>query len=101
MFERNIPFSFHKAAHMNVQIIGLPTGSLNITLEDRIRKLLTTFEAQFGTKFEEITDREQDLRSSLANDPTKFFFYIEIPGMKTAKGRQRVRFYTVIGSGSQ
>ena len=24
LFERNIPFNFQKAAHMNVQIIGLP-----------------------------------------------------------------------------
>lgn len=88
LFERNIPFKFEKAAHMNVQIIGLPTsGNLSVTLEDRVRKLLKTFEGQFGTKFEEITDREMDLRAALGNDPTKHFFYLEIPGMKTAKGR--------------
>ena len=98
LFERNVPFKFEKAAHMNVQIVGMPSSS---SLEDRVRKLLKTFEAQFGSKFEEIVDREQDLRSSLGNDPTKHFFYLEVPGMKTARGRQRLRFYTVIGEGSR
>ncbi|TNV85145.1 hypothetical protein FGO68_gene10308 [Halteria grandinella] len=97
LFERNIPFNFQKAAHMNVQLIGLPTqGSLSLTLEDRVRKLLATSEHQFNSKFLEITDREMDLRAALGNDPTKHFFYLEIPGMKTARGRQRVRFVTTI-----
>jgi galactose-1-phosphate uridylyltransferase len=63
LFERNIPFSFHKAAHMNVQIIALPQqASLQISLEDRVRKLLRTMEGQLGAKFVEIEDRERDLR---------------------------------------
>jgi hypothetical protein len=83
LFERNIPFNFQKAAHMNVQVIGLPAAGGTLSLEDRVRKLLATFEGQFGSKFEEITD----LRGALGNDPSKHFFYLEIPGMKTAKGR--------------
>ena len=101
LFERNVPFKFQKAAHMNVQLIGLPGGDLKITIEDRVRKLLKTFEGQFGTKFEEITDREMDLRAALGNDPSKHFFYLEVPGMKTARGRQRVRFYSVIANDSR
>jgi hypothetical protein len=42
-----------------------------------------------------------DLRAALGNDPTKHFFYLEIPGMKTAKGRQRLRFFTVISNQSR
>jgi hypothetical protein len=69
---------------------------LHLSLEDRVRKLLKTFESQFNAKFVEIEDREMDLRAALAGDLTKHWFYMEIPGMKTAKGRQRVRFYCVI-----
>lgn len=84
MFERNVPFKFEKALHMNAQIIGLPSDS---TLEQRVRKLLKTFEQQQHVTFTEIEDRETDLRTALGNDPTKHFFYLEIPGMKTARGR--------------
>lgn len=41
----------------------------------------------------EIADRECDLRSELGNDPSKHFFYLQIPGLRTAKGRQKIRFY--------
>ena len=41
MFERNSPFKFEKAAHMNIQIMGLPK---DVNLEERVRKLLTTFQ---------------------------------------------------------
>ena len=42
-------------------------------------------------------DRDQDLREALGNDPTKRYFYLEFPSMiKTAKGRQKVRFFTVL-----
>ena len=37
LFERNMPFKFAKAAHMNTQVIGIPSNS---TLEERVRKLL-------------------------------------------------------------
>jgi hypothetical protein len=81
---------------MNAQLLALPASSLQLTVEDRVRKLLTAFETQFGITFSEITDREADLRSELGNDLTKHWFYLEVPGMLTAKGRQRVRFYAVI-----
>ena len=41
IFERNTPFKFQKAAHMNVQIIGLAS---DFNLEERVRKLLKTFQ---------------------------------------------------------
>ena len=40
LFERNSPFKFEKAAHMNIQIIALQS---DVNLEDRVRKLLNTF----------------------------------------------------------
>ena len=43
LFERNTPFKFSKAAHMNLQIIGLKS---DINLEERVRKLLNTFQRQ-------------------------------------------------------
>ena len=87
---------------MNVQIIALPPSpSLAVSLEDRVRKLLKTMEGQAGARFVEIEDREKDLRQELNNDITKHFFYLEIPGMKTAKGRQRLRFYSEIQSGQR
>ncbi len=43
LFERNSPFKFEKAAHMNTQIIALPQ---DLNLEDRVRKLLNTFQGQ-------------------------------------------------------
>jgi len=95
VFERNVPFSFSKAAHMNLQIIGLQAGAL----EERVRKLLKTMEGQ--ARFFEIEDRERDLRQELSNDPSKHFFYLEIPGMKTAKGRQRLRFFSEIQAGQR
>jgi len=48
----------------------------------------------------EITDREADLSSELLNDPEKHFFYLEVPGLKTAKGRMKTRFYCEIGARS-
>jgi hypothetical protein len=46
VFERNVPFSFSKAAHMNLQIIGLgSSGSVSGGLEERVRKLLKTMES--------------------------------------------------------
>ena len=41
IFERNSPFKFEKAAHMNLQVLGLPQ---DVKLEDRVRKLIDTFE---------------------------------------------------------
>ena len=41
LFERNTPFKFQKAAHMNLQIIGLAS---DFNLEERVRKLLKTFQ---------------------------------------------------------
>lgn len=40
-----------------------------------------------------------DLRGALGNDPSKYFFYLEIPGMKTARGRQKIRWYAIIEEG--
>lgn len=40
-FERNVPFKFQKAAHMNLQIIATPYDS---QLETRVRKLVKVFE---------------------------------------------------------
>lgn len=82
---------------MNVQLIGLPSDA---TLELRVRKLLKTFEQQQRIAFKEIEDKDQDLRSALNNDPSRHFFYLEIPGMKTARGRQRLRFYCEIQEGT-
>eukprot|EP00347_Sterkiella_histriomuscorum_P005571 403356100 len=96
LFERNVPFKFQKALHMNLQIIALPSDS---SLEMRVRKLLKVFEQQQNVKFIEIEDKEMDLRGALKNDPTQHFFYLEIPGMKTARGRQKIRFYCVIEEG--
>lgn len=94
LFERNSPFKFEKAAHMNLQIIALPQ---DVNLEERVRKLLNTFQSQNTNQrqnpFVEIADRECDLRSELGNDPSKHFFYLQIPGLRTAKGRQKIRFY--------
>jgi hypothetical protein len=36
---------------MNAQLIALPASSLQLTVEDRVRKLLTAFETQFGITF--------------------------------------------------
>lgn len=41
------------------------------------------------------------MRQELNNDPSKHFFYLEIPGMKTAKGRQKLRFYSEIQPGQK
>ena len=94
MFERNSPFKFEKAAHMNIQILALPS---DVNLEERVRKLLNTFQSQNTNErqnaFAEITERESDLRAELGNDPSKHFFYLQIPGLRTARGRQRIRFY--------
>ncbi len=49
----------------------------------------------------EIEDREKDLRAAMAGDISKHWFYLEIPGMKTAKGRQKIRFYCVIEQGAR
>ena len=88
LFERNSPFKFEKAAHMNTQIIALPQ---DLNLEDRVRKLLNTFQGQNTNQrqnpFVEITERENDLRAELGDDPSKHFFYMQIPGLRTAKGR--------------
>ena len=48
LFERNVAFKFEKAAHMNIQVIGLGDGAKSqggIDLEQRVRKLLKTFES--------------------------------------------------------
>ena len=77
LFERNSPFKFEKAAHMNIQIIGLPKS---INLEDRVRKLLNTFQNSNTNSrqnaFTEIVERDSDLRSELNDDPSKHFFYL-------------------------
>ena len=88
LFERNSPFKFEKAAHMNIQIMALPP---DVNLEDRVRKLLNTFQNrntnQRQNPFIEIEDRESDLRNELNDDPSKHFFYLQIPGLRTARGR--------------
>lgn len=81
---------------MNVQIIAMQCDS---QLEQRVRKLLKVFEGQQHVQFKEIEDKEVDLRAELSNDPSKHFFYIEIPGLKTARGRQKMRFYCEIKEG--
>ena len=86
---------------MNYQIIGVPQ---DFDLEEKIAKLLNTYQqnqssnprlkrrpAQAG--FVEITDRESSLRAELNDDPSKSFLYLEIPGLRTAKGRLQTRFY--------
>lgn len=40
VFERNMPFNFAKAAHMNIQIIALPSET---DLDERVRGLLNGF----------------------------------------------------------
>ena len=100
LFERNTPFKFQKAAHLNLQIIGLAS---DFNLEERVKKLLKTFQRQQSGsqhEFREIKDRESDLRSELNNDPTKYFFYLELSGMRTARGRQKIRFYREILQGA-
>ena len=39
LFERNVPLKFKKAAHMNTQVVGLPSDT---NLVDRVKKLLHT-----------------------------------------------------------
>ena len=94
IFERNIAFKFAKAAHMNVQVIGLQ--KVDLQLDERIRKLLNVdgnYNKRNDESFVEMVDRETDLRAELCDDPSRHFFYIEIPGLRTAKGRQKLRFY--------
>jgi hypothetical protein len=31
--------------------------------------------------------REMELREELCDDPTRYFFYVEVPGLRTARGR--------------
>ena len=79
-------------------MIGLPT---NNTLEERVRKLLQTVSRtnRGAPPFVEIK-READLKSELGNDPSQHFFYLEIPGLRTANGRQKIKFYTKLFEGS-
>ena len=58
VFERNSPFRFKKAAHMNIQVIAVPS---QIDLEDRLRKLLSQYSRQLGgsnSGFTQIEDRD-------------------------------------------
>ena len=80
LFERNIAFKFAKAAHMNVQFIGLQ--KVDLQLDERIRKLLNGKSNEFIEM-----PREMELREELCDDPTRHFFYVEVPGLRTAKGR--------------
>lgn len=102
LFERNMPFRFEKAAHMNIQVIGFPQQNF---IDEKVKKLLDAYEAKVKKgarsgsgeiQFCQIVDRDSDLRSELCDDPSKHFFYLELPGLKTANGRQKLRFYTEI-----
>ena len=93
MFERNMPFKFSKAAHMNTQIIELP--SMN-DLEHRVSKLVNAFTRQGSAKFVQL-ERGVTLRDHFGGDVSKNFFYLEVPGLRTANGRLKTRFAYEIG----
>jgi len=42
----------------------------------------------------------EKLKIERNNDPTKYFFYLELSGMRTARGRQKIRFYREILQGA-
>ena len=73
---------------MNTQIVGLPSDA---NLTDRVRKLLETSSRQTGVKFSEL-ERQTSLEDFLGNDPSKYFFYLEVSGLRTANGRQMHKF---------
>ena len=51
-------------------------------------------------EFIELVEKDTDLRAELCDDPTKHWFYLEVPGMRTAKGRMKVRFYKELKPGA-
>lgn len=89
VFERNLPLKFENAMHMNLQVLSLPTGAYD--LDDRIQNMLRSANLDFqlldGTLEDAFKDDEQD---------DKFYLYFEYPGLKTAKGRQKVRLLVKI-----
>jgi diadenosine tetraphosphate (Ap4A) HIT family hydrolase len=89
IFERNLPLKFENAMHMNLQVISLPTGAYD--LDDRIQNMLRSANLDFqlldGTLEDAFKDDEQD---------EKFYLHFEYPGLKTAKGRQKVRLLVKI-----
>ena len=68
---------------MNTQIIAIPQKYLGgTTLEDRILKLV----GSTGMVFEEVKEGVKECFGE--EDIAKFYFYMEFPGMKTARSRQ-------------
>ena len=43
VFERNMPFKFSKAAHMNIQVVGFPSTDF---IDEKVKKLLDAYEAR-------------------------------------------------------
>jgi hypothetical protein len=75
----------------------LPSDS---NLLDRVRKLLGTTGRQTGVQFHEL-ERQTTLEDFFGNDPSKFFFYIEVSGLRTVNGRQMHRFVCELGAEQQ
>jgi hypothetical protein len=88
IFERNTPFKFSNAAHMNTQIIGIPQSSQNqFQLEDRAWKLVQKANFLFE-RHEQGGYKAFKAYYEEHKEVAPFFFYLELPGMKTAKGTQ-------------
>lgn len=87
---------------MNTQIIGIPTSknsSSDYLLDERVRKMLKAFTRSQSGQFLEL-QRGQHLADFFNNDASKRWFYLEVPGMRTANGRQKHRFVYEISSPS-
>lgn len=63
-----------------------------------MRKLLKLDKGTDG--FNELANKDIDLRAELCDDPSKHFFYLEVPGLRTARGRIKVRFYKELRQGA-
>jgi len=69
--------------------------TVDLQLDERVRKLLKSADGSFIE-----LEKESDLRAELCDDPTRRFFYLEVPGLRTAIGRQKIRFYKELRQGT-
>lgn len=63
-----------------------------------MRKLLGAFTKSNTGKFVELA-KGVTLEDHLGGDPSKHFFYLEVSGLRTANGRQKIKFVYVIEQG--
>ena len=93
-FERFIKTAQANGMHMNLQLVGIPS-KFSTTLKERFEK----FSEKRKIRIRDITHSVPDLPTlkQLINEKEIEYLYIEVPDLRTAKGRTKCKMLHVSG----